>query len=215
LKNSSSVKTRLFILFLPNTCVENVFQRKYALAKQILSDVADCVNCQLILVGGTALALFYLQHRVSVDLDFVPLSGNDVAEAKQALKGCMSKKGYTTQTARWHNQFIVQSENTSIKVEIFTPDEKIAKTEKLLIGEKDILVASLDDLLKMKTLAFSQRGKARDLFDVVAILLKKGQGMSFAVALVKKRGIPKDVAELEQMVPDEAVLAEFKKVIGK
>jgi len=195
--------------------MENVFQRKYELAKQILSDVADCANCQLILVGGTALAVFYLQHRVSVDLDFVPLSGDDVAAAKQALKGCMSTKGYVTQRARWHNQFIVQSENTSIKVEVFTPEEKIAKTEKLLAGGKEILVASLDDLLKMKTLAFSQRGKARDLFDVVAILMKTGKSLSFAEKLAKKRGIPDDVAELEQMSPDEKILAKFKKVIGK
>jgi predicted nucleotidyltransferase component of viral defense system len=195
--------------------MENVFQRKYGLAKRILADVADCASCQLVLVGGTALALFYLQHRVSVDLDFVPLRGQDVAEAKQALKGCMSKKGYTTQTARWHNQFVVWSETTSIKVEVFTPDEKISKTERLLMGEKEILVASLDDLLRMKALAFSQRGKARDLFDVVAILLKTGQSPSFAKELVKKRGVPEDVAELEQMAPDENVFAEFKKVIGE
>jgi len=201
--------------FHPNSFMENVFQRKYELAKRVISDVADCANCQLILVGGTALAVFYLQHRVSVDLDFVPLSGDDVAAAKQALKGCMSKKGYTTQTARWHNQFIVQSENASIKVEVFTPEEKIAKTEKLLAGEKEILVASLDDLLKMKTLAFSQRGKARDLFDVVAILLKTGKSLSFADELVKKHGIPQDIADLEQMAPDEKVLAKFKKVVDK
>ncbi|MCX6770633.1 MAG: nucleotidyl transferase AbiEii/AbiGii toxin family protein [Candidatus Micrarchaeota archaeon] len=195
--------------------MESIFERKYGLATAILADVADCIDCQLILVGGTALALFYLQHRVSVDLDFVPLSGGDVAAAKQALKGCMSKKGYTTQTARWHNQFIVQSETTSIKVEVFTPDEKVGKTEKRVYGSKELLVASLGDLLKMKTLAFSQRGKARDLFDVVAILLKTGKNLSFAEELAKKRGIPDDVADLGQMAPDEKVLAEFKKVIGK
>jgi predicted nucleotidyltransferase component of viral defense system len=214
-KNSSSTKTSLFMLFRPNKRMENVFQRKYELAKRILADVADCANCQLVLVGGTALAVFYLQHRVSVDLDFVPLHDQDVAEAKQALKGCMSKKGYTTQAARWHNQFIVWSESTSIKVEVFTPDEKIAKVETRLAGEREIPVASLDDLLKMKALAFSQRGKARDLFDVVAILLKTGKGMEFAEELVKKRGIPEDVAELEQMAPDGNVLTEFKKVVGK
>jgi len=195
--------------------MESIFERKYRLAKAILSDVADCIDCRLVLVGGTALALFHLEHRVSVDLDFVPLHGQDVAEAKQALKGCMSKKGYTTQTARWHNQFIVQSQNTSIKVEVFTPEEKIASTEKRVYGGKELLVASLDDLLKMKTLAFTQRGKARDLFDIVAILLKTGKSLSFAEGLAKKRGIPVDVAEIEQMAPDENVLFEFKKVIGK
>ena len=203
------------MLCLANSSMESIFERKYNLAKAILADVADCIDCQLILVGGTALAIFYLQHRVSVDLDFVPLSGDDVAAAKQALKGCMSKKGYRTQAARWHNQFIVQSENTSVKVEVFTPEEKIGKTEKRVYGSKELLVASLDDLMKMKILAFSQRGKARDLFDIVAILLKTGKSLSQAAELVKKRGVPEDVAELEQMAPDENVLVEFKKVIGK
>ena len=195
--------------------MENIFQRKYKLATAILSDVADCANCQFILVGGTALAVFYLQHRVSVDLDFVPLLDADVAEAKQALKGCMSKKGYVTQRARWHNQFIVQSEDTSIKVEVFTTEEKIAKTEKRVYGGKEILVASLDDVLKMKAKAYSERKKARDIFDVVAILLKTGQSMSFADELVKKHGLPGDAEELGQMAPNEAVLAVFNKVIGK
>ena len=203
-------------MFCPgNAFMESVFARKFNLAKVILADVADCIDCKLILVGGTALAVFYLEHRASVDLDFVPLSGEDVAEAKQSLKGCMSKKGYTTQTARWHNQFIVQSENTSIKVEVFTSEEKVGKTEKRVYGGKEMLVASLDDLLKMKTLAFLQRGKARDLFDVVAILLKTGKSLSQAAELAKKRGIPSDVAELEQMAPDKAVLDAFYKVIGK
>jgi len=203
-------------MFFPaNSSVDNVFQRKYDLAKRILSDVADCIDCQLILVGGTALALFHLEHRVSVDLDFVPLHDQDVSEAKQALKGCMSKKGYVTQRARWHNQFIVQSENTSVKVEVFTAEDKIENVEKLLIGEHYVLVASLDDLMKMKTRAFLDRGKARDLFDIVAILLRTKKSLSQATELVKKRGIPDDTEELLQMSPDETVLAAFHKVIEK
>lgn len=194
--------------------MENVFQRKYSLATQILSDVADCANRRLILVGGTALALFYLQHRVSVDLDWVPVSGDD-ARAKEALKGCLSSKGYRTQRARFSNQFIVQSESTSIKVEVFTPEEKVEKAEKRTIGGRELLVASLEDLFKMKSLAYSQRRKARDLFDVVAILLKTGRSMSFAEGLAEKNGLPDDVEELGQMVPDVAVLAAFKKVVRK
>lgn len=193
----------------------SAFERKFELAKAILSDAADCAGCKLILVGGTALSVFYLHHRASVDLDFVPLHGQDVDEAKQALKGCMSRKGYTTQRARWHNQFIVQSANTSIKVEVFAPDEKIAKAEKRVYGGKEVLVASFDDLLKMKTLAFSQRGKARDLFDVVAILQKSGKSLSQAEELVKKRGVPDDTGELLQMAPDAAVLEAFYRVVGK
>jgi len=194
--------------------VENVFQRKYKLATAILSDVADCANCKLILVGGTALALFYLQHRVSVDLDFVPVSGDD-AKLKEELKGCLSKKGYRAQRGAFTNQFVVQSENASVKVEVFTPDENIEKTEKRIFGGREILVASLDDLLSMKSGTYSRRKKARDLFDVVAILLNTGNGLSRAEQMVKEHGIPEDEAELLDMVPDEKVLQAFNKVINK
>lgn len=192
--------------------MENIFQRKYRLATDILSEVADCAQGGLILVGGTALALFYLKHRVSVDLDFVPLSGDD-AKAKEALKGCLSSKGYRTQRARFSNQFVVQSESTSVKVEIFTPEEKIGKVEKRMIGGRELLVASLGDLLRMKIEAYSGRRKARDLFDVVAILRKTGRNLSLAEGLVAKHGVPEDAGELEQMEPDEEVLSSFRKVL--
>lgn len=194
--------------------MENVFQRKYKLATDILADVADCAGGKLILVGGTALALFYLQHRVSVDLDFTPISG-DEAKHKEALKGCLSKKGYRTQRARFSNQFVVQSETTSIKVEVFTPDEPVKKKEKRLLGDKEVIVASLDDLLEMKAGTYARRKKARDLFDVVAILIKTNQGMSMAENLVAAHGKPVDADELEQMLPDATVLSAFRKVIGK
>lgn len=195
--------------------MDNVFQRKYKLATTILSDVADCAAGRLVLAGGTALALFYLQHRVSVDLDFVPVAGEDEIKLKEALRGCLSKKGYTTQRARHSNQFIVQSNITSVKVEVFTPDEKVKKIEKRIVDGREILIPSLDDLLRMKLLACSQRNKARDLFDVVAILMKTGQSLSPAEKLAKEKGIPGDVEELEQMAPDAVILSSFNKVIGK
>jgi len=168
--------------------MENVFQRKYGLATQVLPDAAECAARNLILVGGTALALFYLQHRVSVDLDFVPISGDD-SKAKELLKGCLSRKGYRTQRARFQNQFVVQLEGSSIKIEVFTPDEKVRKAQAFEVGGRQVLVASLEDILRMKALAYSQRRYARDLFDVVAILLKTTRSMSLAEGLVKKHGV--------------------------
>jgi predicted nucleotidyltransferase component of viral defense system len=147
-----------------------------------------------------------------VDLDFVPVSGDEIKE-KESLKGCLSKKGFVTQRARHSNQFVVQSETTSVKIEIFTPDEKIAKIERHSIGGNAILVASLDDLLKMKSKAYSERKKDRDLFDVVAILRKQGGSLDFAMQLVAKYGKPEDIKELEEMSPDSAVFEKFREVL--
>src|SRR3990167_9158508 len=102
--------------------------RKYRRILEIMRDVAGCVDQKMILVGGTALALFYLKHRVSVDLDFVPVGG-DETKLKEALKGCLSKRGYRAITGAFQNQFVVQFEDTSIKVEVFEPERKIKLVE--------------------------------------------------------------------------------------
>src|SRR4030042_4198513 len=107
--------------------MDDTYKRKYDRLLDILEDVAECAGDGLALAGGTALALFYLKHRVSVDLDFIPIAGNEAA-LKEALKGCLSKKGYRTQRGAYTNQFMVQFEDTTIKVEIFRPSFKIGKT---------------------------------------------------------------------------------------
>ena len=90
--------------------MDEQFNRKYKKVLEILPDVAACAQGKLVLVGGTALALFYLKHRVSVDLDFVPVEGDEV-KLKEALKGCLTSKGYRTTPGAFKNQFVVQFED--------------------------------------------------------------------------------------------------------
>ena len=99
------------------------FQLKYQKILDIMPDIAECANKELILIGGTALSLFHLKHRISVDLDFIPIktNGNSDVTLKERLKGCISKKGYRAQRSAYTNQFTIQFEETSIKVEILIP----------------------------------------------------------------------------------------------
>ena len=183
---------------------------KYKKILEILPDVAECAGDELVLAGGTALALFHLKHRISVDLDFIPLKNTEEA-AKEKLKGKLTKRGYRTQRSAFSNQFVIQFENTAIKVEIFKPNIKLVKIEKLMVGEIPLMVASENDILKMKKEAYSERRAARDLFDIYCIV--RESNLQTLLDTIKKHGIPEDLTELEGMIENSADYKSFIKVV--
>ncbi len=178
--------------------MDEALSRKYGRVLEIMPDVAECAEGKLILVGGTALALFHLQHRISIDLDFVPADGDD-ARLKEFLKGRLSKKGYRTSAGAFQNQFVIQFEDTSIKVEVFEPENRVGKYAEHEFGLSKLKVASLGDLLEMKKQSYADRLEARDLFDIIFILRKEGKGTEAAEELVRKIGKPKNVEAVRGM----------------
>lgn len=186
--------------------------RKYKRVLEIIHHVAECSDGKMILVGGTALALFYLKHRLSIDLDFIPVSGDEF-KLKEMLKGCLTKHGYRTAAAAYRNQFVIHFDDTSIKVEIFSSDYTIKKTEKFSFGIYDIAVASLDDILQLKLLAYKNRKEARDLFDIVCILKNKNQNLDTINDLVKESGLPVNGDELEKLITDHRSYELYKEVL--
>lgn len=186
---------------------------KYNKVLEVLPDVAECAHSELILVGGTALALFHLKHRISVDLDFVPASGDNVKH-KEALKGCLTKGGYRTTVGAFKNQFVILFEGTGIKVEVFKPDRRIARAESRIFGGVKIEVASLDDIFNMKLSAYSDRKEARDLFDIFSILKHKGEGFGALKRPITKNGAPKNMDEVRGLAANGADVDEFEKVIS-
>jgi len=192
--------------------MDQKFALKYKQVFEILSDAAACAQNRLILVGGTALAIFYLEHRVSVDLDFVPLEG-DEAKLKEMMKGCLTKKGYRTSTAHHTNQFVVQFEDTSIKIEIFYPTKKIKKIQTFEVAGVPLLVASFEDLLEMKLETYANRKAARDLFDIVFILKKMNKDFGLVKELLAKYGRPDNLDEIRDYISSEDDYKFFNEVI--
>jgi predicted nucleotidyltransferase component of viral defense system len=186
--------------------------RKYKHILEIIGHVAKCSDGKLILIGGTALALFYLKHRVSVDLDFIPANG-DESKLKEMLKGCLTKHGYRTATAAFTNQFVIHFPDTSIKVEIFSSDYAIRKIENFAFGVYSLTVASLDDLLQLKIIAYKDRKEARDLYDIVCILQIKSMGFSLVKSLVKEFGLPLNENELGELITDQKSYEVYKGVL--
>jgi predicted nucleotidyltransferase component of viral defense system len=189
------------------------FGLKYARVLEILPAVAECTGGKLVLVGGTALAVFHLNHRISVDLDFATLGQDDV-DAKAALKGCLSAKGVRAFRSVYRNQFVIHFSDTSIKVEILPPTFKVEKPEAHEIGSSKLLVASVEDIFHMKLAAYAGRNEARDLFDVLAILKSKGKPNGTVQMLIKKHGAPRNMERLEALVPSKAAFEEFAKVVS-
>jgi len=193
--------------------MDESFNRKYKKVLEILPDIADCAKGNLVLVGGTALALFYLKHRISVDLDFVPVAGEET-KLKEELKGCLSKRGYRTISGAHSNQFVVQFEDTSIKVEVFESDRKIRRIEEHVFGGMKIKVASLDDIFQMKLSAYSERKEARDLFDIFCMLKAKGGSFGMIKKLISRNGAPKNIDGIDAMALSAKDAVEFQMVIS-
>ena len=192
--------------------MDEAFNRKYKKVLEILPDVAECAHGNLILAGGTALALFYLKHRISVDLDFVPIEGTDVS-VKEKLKGCLTKIGYRTAVGAFKNQFIIQFEDTSIKIEIFEPEARIKKVEEHTFSGAKIKVASIGEILKMKIAAYRNRREARDLFDIFCIRKRDGDAPTVVKKLISEVGEVKNIYEIDSTAFNSDDVNEFKKVV--
>lgn len=189
-------------------------ERKYKRVLQILPDVAECAGGRLVLVGGTALALFHLHHRISIDLDFVPLSGGDL-EAKEKLKGCLSRRGYRTARSAYPNQFVIQFEDSSIKVEVFEPEKPVRRHHAHSLGIASLRVADLDELMAMKEEAFKERRAARDLYDIVFILKAQKAGFGKIRKLLASHPTVEGLDEMEDMTLSAEDYAFFKKVLSE
>ncbi len=196
-----------------NQHMDKKLRTRYQHILESMEDIANCTNGELVLVGGTALAIFYLKHRVSVDLDFVPIENKDDVELKKKFKGALSRKGYNTGRTTFTNQFVIQFGDSSVRVEIFHPKRKIKQINELSVGEQKIKVASLDDLLEMKFDAYRERKEARDIYDIVSIFKRNGEDMGRAVELVKKFGAPKNLEELKGMVNDMECYTALEEVL--
>ncbi|VVC01814.1 Nucleotidyl transferase AbiEii toxin, Type IV TA system [uncultured archaeon] len=193
--------------------MREAFEKKYRRVLEILPDIAQATEDKLVLVGGTALAVFYLQHRTSVDIDFVPIKDRD-DKMKEMLKGALSSKGYRTQRSAYANQFVVQFDDTAIKIEVFEPEYKIRKIERHEIRGHKLQVASVEDIFRMKKLAYKDRHASRDLFDLYCMARRDGNGNEIVWQMIRKFGKPERLDEFQHMVLKPQDYDEFVKVIG-
>ncbi len=125
------------------------------------------------LSGGTALAEFYLQHRLSEDLDFFsehefdPVFITSTFKKMQDLAG-IKKIDYEQSFNR--NLFFLELEDDTIKTEFtYFPFARIESKKRF----GDLYIDSLIDIAVNKIFTIYQKPRSRDFIDLYCILMKE------------------------------------------
>lgn len=159
--------------------------------KQLLEIIGRDKNlCKFFyLTGGTALAEYYLRHRLSEDLDFFSEKEFDAQIIfvfwKKAQKEAGIKKVEYQQSFN-RNLFFLDLGKETIKTEFtYFPFPRIEKKKKL----GNLFVDSLLDIAVNKIFTVYQKPRARDFIDLYFILQKENWQIS---DLIKKAKIKFD-----------------------
>ena len=138
--------------------------------------------------GGTALSHYYLQHRLSEDLDFFREIEFDVQATYVALKTLKSIIGYDTidfQTSMNRNLFFLHFKDKSVlKLEFtFYPFAQI-EPPKTIDG---LLVDSAIDIATNKLFTIVQTPRGRDYYDLYFLIKKYDYTISQLRMLAKQK----------------------------
>lgn len=159
--------------------LENYQIQRLDFMKEILGYVGD----NFILKGGTALRFYYGLDRYSEDLDFDSISSNmDITKQLKKHKDFNSWKIYEKKVTQSSVRLTIDYGARTdlgiypLKVDISGRD-KIRLHNNLLKYSKinDINVYDIETLVDLKSLAFCQRDKIRDFYDVGFLLEKYPQ----------------------------------------
>lgn len=122
------------------------------------------------LTGGTALAEFYLHHRLSEDLDFFSEQEFDPQSISVVLKKIQRAAGVEKieyQQSFNRNLFFLHTDTDVIKTEFtYFPFPRIEQKQK--IG--DLYIDSLIDIAVNKVFTIYQKPRSRDFIDLYLIL---------------------------------------------
>lgn len=140
--------------------------------------------------GGTALSLYYLRHRQSVDLDFFSEDQLDPQEILRKVTSWAEKHGCTIEYApieQIHIFNITFPNKQTVKVDFaFYPYKQVGESKKI----DGAIVDSIIDIAINKLLIVEQRAEVKDFVDLYFLLrqftiwdLIEGVKMKFGVAL--------------------------------
>ena len=122
------------------------------------------------LTGGTALAEFYLHHRLSEDLDFFSEREFDPQSIMVILKKLQKTVGIITveyQQSFNRNLFFLQVTDEVIKTEFtYFPFTRIEQKKKI----RNLFIDSLIDIATNKVFTIYQQPRSRDFIDLYLIL---------------------------------------------
>lgn len=141
--------------------------------KELLKQISKSIlNDDFYLTGGTALSAFYLQHRISEDLDFFTANPNALRQVPSILQDVAQEIEAQTEFRRLFGSFIecfIQSKNNEIVKIDFALDSPFRFETPHLDGKYGIYVDSLVDIACGKMSALYDRAEPKDFVDVYFI----------------------------------------------
>ena len=151
----------------------------------ISKDKLICDNFYL--TGGTALAEFYLRHRLSEDLDFFAEKEFDVLGIsiffEKIKKEAKIRKTEYHQSFNRNLFFLDLADGDKVKIEFtYFPFERIDKKKKM----GDLYIDSLLDIAINKVFTIYQNPRSRDFIDLYFILQKDNAQINNVLKKMKK-----------------------------
>lgn len=141
--------------------------RLYPLQDVVFAEASVFANA-IYLTGGTALARFHFQHRLSEDLDFFTQDAQLPYIANELIAR-LQHRGFTVaveQVSAWFVRFFVVDQEVHLKIDMVR--------DALLTGElarlpQGIFTNSLVDIGANKITAFEDRAEVKDIIDLYYI----------------------------------------------
>lgn len=156
-------------------------QQKLFLQEFIKSDLRHAFS----LTGGTALSAFYLEHRLSEDIDFFSSEKIPFYITEEFLKTLPFIEQITHTRLFDRNIFNLKlKDNTSLKVEFtYYPLKKIEEP----VAVDNLLIDSFLDIVVNKLCAIVDRIDAKDYVDVYCAIKNADLSIEELIALAEKK----------------------------
>jgi len=161
--------------------------KKQQALKQILKEILTrgILPRHCYLAGGTAVN-FYLNHRISIDLDFFspyPFAGELIMHEMRQTFSTIEMELLE------QHSIIIYLTHEKIKFSLFYLPYPLLEDVLIfdLEGQIKCPLASLKDLEAMKAIAIVQRGTAKDFVDLYHLLIKTGHSFSELLKNVIKK----------------------------
>lgn len=139
---------------------------------EILAGLPDKENFYL--AGGTALAEYYLGHRLSFDLDYFTGTENLVLPLSYQIETACQKRGLSLKVVRRFSTYVellVEKGDEGLKIDLAL--DSPYRFGPPLISQQGIYINDYPDLRVDKLLAYFGRSEPRDAVDLYFIMQKE------------------------------------------
>lgn len=139
---------------------------------EILAGLPDKENFYL--AGGTALAEYYLGHRLSFDLDYFTGTENLVLPLSYQIETACQKRGLSLKVVRRFSTYVellIEKGDESLKIDVAL--DSPYRFGPPLISQQGIYINDYPDLRVDKLLAYFGRSEPRDAVDLYFIMQKE------------------------------------------